>query len=57
MAGDLGGKLGEVGEAKGDLELVLGGGGGGTLLPAIRFWMSSELLSGIGGLATVLLSL
>lgn len=45
-----GGRLGEVGDANGLLELVLGGGGGGTRLPDARCCSSSALRSGIGGL-------
>lgn len=48
MAGDRGGKLGDVGDAKGDFELVRGGGGGGTRLPDICC-KSSAFLSGNGG--------
>lgn len=40
------GALTFVGEASGDLELVLGGGGGGT-----RLFDNSECLSGTGGLS------
>jgi hypothetical protein len=41
-----------VGDARGDFELVLGGGGGGTRLP-VMCWRSSTLRSGIGGLLAV----
>lgn len=44
----LGGNWGLVGLANGDLELVLGGGGGGTLL-AVANCNNSAFLSGTGG--------
>ena len=48
----LGGREGLVGEARGDRELVRGGGGGGTRRPA-SWERSSELRSGTGGLGDV----
>lgn len=48
----LGGKLGDVGDANGDLELVLGGGGGGTLR-LTNCDNNSTFLSGTGGFGPV----
>lgn len=53
MAGERGGKLGDVGDANGDLELVRGGGGGGTRRLVVICCNSSALRSGTGGLLMV----
>lgn len=50
LVAERGGKLGEVGDARGLFELVRGGGGGGTRRPEAKCCRSSAFRSGIGGL-------